>query len=419
MPFSLPHRLLALLVAALGAWTGWGQTCVCPPVTGGASIYGPQPSITCPAGALSIAGGSAALQAAIAANPGPTTFCLTATTHLWTSAVTPKPGNTFVGQYGAILDGQGTVPRGLTGVGGESAQGGQPDVVVQNLTLTRFTDVALQMGWRWTVRNTDLRLSRVGVAINSFSTLDTSTVHHNTQYGIVGGPGTTLTITRTEVSVNNTAQDCGGACAGDAGGSKIVGSTTGTTGLIWRDNAVHDNTGHGIWSDGNVRALYEGNVVADNSGAGIFHELAWDATIRQNTLTNNDREAIGRSCFWGAQIHLNTSSNVEVYSNTIVGTTGTNGICAVGADRADAVAPYPTDVSNLFVHDNTIGLSGTATTGLVGTLGTNNRFVHNAYHVASLTGAYWIWPTTGGNPISWSVWQAIPQDATGTLSQGS
>ena len=39
--------------------------------------------------------------------PGATTFCLRAGVHDLTSSITPKTGNTFVGEYGAILDGTG------------------------------------------------------------------------------------------------------------------------------------------------------------------------------------------------------------------------------------------------------------------------------------------------------------------------
>ena len=38
---------------------------------------------------------------------GTTTFCLRAGVHYLTSSIRPKTGNTFVGEYGAILDGSG------------------------------------------------------------------------------------------------------------------------------------------------------------------------------------------------------------------------------------------------------------------------------------------------------------------------
>ena len=75
--------------------------------------------------------------------------------------------------------------------------------------------------------------------------------------------------------------------------------------------------------------------------------------------------AIGKSCWWGANILINTSSNVEVYGNTITASNGSNGICAVSADRNE-VAPYPTVVANFYAHDNIVSMNGSATSGLVG-----------------------------------------------------
>src|SRR4051812_712735 len=66
--------------------------------------YGPQPSITCPSGAIAVPA-AASLQAAVNAAPAGSTFCLKAGTHPITAPVTPKSRDTFVGEYGAILDG--------------------------------------------------------------------------------------------------------------------------------------------------------------------------------------------------------------------------------------------------------------------------------------------------------------------------
>ena len=218
-----------------------------------------------------------------------TTFCFQPGTYRLAGPVLAKSRDRFVGQPGTVLDGQDTVAKGIWGYGGPT---GQRDVVVQGLTFANFTDTAVAMGWYWTVSQNDMHHNQIAVAVNSYSTLDGNYIHDNRQYGLTGGPGADMLIVNNEVARNNTGNDCGGGCGGDAGGSKIVGSAAGTTGLVWRNNNVHDNTGHGIWSDGNVRgALYEGNIVSNNSGSGIFHEISWDAIIRNNTLTNNDSES--------------------------------------------------------------------------------------------------------------------------------
>ena len=72
------------------------------PVSG----VGPQAAITCPAGAADIFPGQS-IQLIVNANAAGTTFCLRAGVHQLTSSIRPKTGNTFVGEYGAVLDGTG------------------------------------------------------------------------------------------------------------------------------------------------------------------------------------------------------------------------------------------------------------------------------------------------------------------------
>ena len=67
---------------------------------------GPRAGILCPDGAIDIPLGTN-IQTVVNAYPGATTFCIRAGVHSITSPVTPKTGNTFVGEYGAILDGTG------------------------------------------------------------------------------------------------------------------------------------------------------------------------------------------------------------------------------------------------------------------------------------------------------------------------
>src|SRR5947209_4505647 len=71
-----------------------------------ASSFGPQSSINCPAGAVDIFPG-ANIQSVVDANPGLTTFCIRAGIYYLKSSIIPKSGNTFIGEYGAILDGTG------------------------------------------------------------------------------------------------------------------------------------------------------------------------------------------------------------------------------------------------------------------------------------------------------------------------
>lgn len=363
------------------------------------------------------------LQGVVDAHPG-TVLCFAAGTYTPTSTVHAAAGTIIWGAPGTIWDGQSTLTRAIYGTGGEIIDGGDPTVTVRGLEFQNYTGTAIQTGFHWTVRGNQIHNNLVGVDINSYSTVDSNHIYSNGKYGITGGPGTDLIILNNEVNHNNTGVGCPGSVCdtGDSGGSKIVGSSAGTYNLVWRNNYVHDNTNHGIWSDGNVRATYENNIVSNNGGSGIFHEISWDAIIRNNTLTNNDSTNVGQSCSWGANIYMQNSSNVEVYGNTINALNGSNGFCGVSLARSEA-APYPVAIANLSVHNNVVYLLTGATNGLRVEAGkvatsTGNSFTLNAYHVTSLTGAYWDWEIGAGGaaayPATFAQWQSAGLDTGGS-----
>ena len=79
-----------------------GRGCAPPPLPG----PGPQPGIACPAGAVDISPGTTIQAAVNLMRATPRSVCR-AGMHSLSSSITPKTGNTFVGEYGAILDGTG------------------------------------------------------------------------------------------------------------------------------------------------------------------------------------------------------------------------------------------------------------------------------------------------------------------------
>lgn len=360
------------------------------------------------------------LQSVVDAHPG-TVLCFAAGTYLPSGSVHAASGTTFWGAAGAIWDGQSALTRAIYGTGGEIGAGGDPSVTIRGIEFKNYTGTAIDGGWHWVVRGNAIHHNLIGTSLNSYSLLDSNRIYSNGQYGIVGGPGTDILVLNNEVDHNNTGVGCpAGVCdTGDSGASKIVGSTTGSYGLLWRNNYVHDNTGMGIWSDGNVRGTYENNTAANNSGGGIFLEINWDSIVRNNTVTDNASVAIGLSCFWGSQIHLNNSSNVQVYGNTVTASNGANGICAVHANRGDS-APYPVfpnALINLTVHNNAIYMNGAGNSGVVqdmGAVNSTNSYTVNAYHVSSLTGTFWTWPSAAANPATFAQWQSASQDTGGS-----
>jgi len=355
--------------------------------------------------------------------PAGTTFCFAAGVYRMTAPVLARSFDRYIGAPGAILDGGGVASQAIYGYGGAT---GQHDVTVRGLVIRAFAGPggAVKTGWTWTVERNEIAYNgQTGVQIGQNIVLRDNNIHHNALYGLTGGPGlaTNMLIANNELAYNNTS----GAMSGDGGGCKLVGSTLGLTGVTWRGNWVHHNTGPGIWHDGNVGPhdrstppnLIENNIVEGNSGPGIFIEISWAHVIRNNTVRGNQTYDPGRSCFWGSQIHNNNSQLVEIYGNTIEAD-GTNAICAVDTVRDD-YAPFSTTVTGCSVHDNVIRMRGISSSGLVGSeFAPYDRgdmaWDHNTYYVGNLAGTYWVW--SASSALNKDGWRALGQDATSTFT---
>jgi parallel beta-helix repeat protein len=349
------------------------------------------------------------IQSLINSHLAGTTFCVRAGVYRIATGILVKSLDRILGESGAIIDGQGAASYGIYGVGSSA---GQTNVVVRNLEIRGVAGQGIKAGWDWTIENNILHDNSVGVDVNNGSVLRGNHIHHNARYGINGGPTRDILIENNEVAYNNTSNSCGGTCNGNAGGSKIVGSIAGTYGVVWRGNWVHDNTGPGIWSDGNVHnVLYEGNLVEGNSGPGIFHEISWDATIRNNIVRWNSTDVAGKSCWWGSQIHLNDSQNVRIENNQVRSGFGANGICLVDIARTES-APFSTRLANIDVRNNTIYLSGPAMSGLVGRAPSSVTFNWNTYYVQDLMGKSWAW--FDAYPLTWNDFKARGQEVDGS-----
>jgi parallel beta-helix repeat protein len=355
-------------------------------------------------------------QALVNNYPGGTTFCLKAGTHVMSgSGVLAKSNDSFIGEPGTILDGQNTATYGIQGSGGST---GQSYVTVRGLVFQRFTTSAIKAGWNWTIENNEITAipsSGQGVQINNNGVLRGNRIHHNQWYAIIGGPGVNFLIENNEIDFNYLCN----CKPGDDGASKLVGSGTGILdGVTWRGNKVHDNNGHAIWSDGNVKnVVYENNIVENNRGAGIFHEISRDAVIRNNTLRNNATDYLGKSCWHGAHIHINNSQNVQIYGNTIEDSRGGNLLCLLDTTRNEPTS-IPQYLENISVHDNIFRLARSTTgleyAGQVGMTGNANRgvtFDHNTYYVKNTSESHWAFIQY---PLNWTTFKSKGQEATGT-----
>ncbi|HEV7991879.1 MAG TPA: ricin-type beta-trefoil lectin domain protein [Gemmatimonadaceae bacterium] len=350
-----------------------------------------------PAGIAILPGQS--IQAAVNANPAGATFILKAGTHTRQSVI-PKSGNRFIGEPGAILDGQG--------VGYAFAKGNPPypsNVTIRGLKITGYNP-GMQSGTidaggyaiseattGWIIDWNEISYNgEYGVHIGSSLRLANNYIHHNKRLNIAGS-GNGTTIVSNEIAFGNYLNAFNTNF--EAGGTKFSYSD----GLVIQNNNVHDNVGVGIHMDeNNINTIIEGNRIEKNGSEGVAIEISYKTTIRNNTVLNNGwADPRNRYTYlWNAGIGVHASPNVEVYGNTVSGNYA--GIVAIEQDRSADRASYGAHiVQNFYVHDNVITQTNlprnvnelSVASGIVTDIAgnsaiftsRNNRYVNNTYYL--------------------------------------
>jgi parallel beta-helix repeat protein len=393
-----------------------GTTSAAPPAPAPAatSSYGPQSTITCPAGAVNIVPGQP-IQTNVDLNPGSTTFCLRAGVHYLTGSITPKTGDTFVGEYGAILDGSNWSTTDSTQAAFRAHNQDIDFVTIRNLVIRNMPQKGIHAYYwltpdHWTIEYNEIAQAKTGILFPSSSVIRNNYIHHNAGDpsasdpalrggGYVGYYASDTTFENNELAYNGKEQ-------------KVMESQN----VTFRNNFVHHNQGDGIWYDGgNPNALVEGNRVEDNARNGIFYEASNGSVIRNNTVRRSGDTGV----------FISTSQNAEIYGNTLE----SNFRAITYFVNCGGMVGRDIDLQNNWTHDNTIRVgtqSGAFATGLSYTAdctaaqvttyhsgAKNLRFTHNAYYVPDVNGWYWLW----NGMKQWFQWQGIPQDADGTVSQ--
>ena len=417
---SASARLIAVARTAYSA----------PAAPEGTPSFGPQRTITCAAGAIDIRPGNS-IQGTVNDNPGATTFCLRAGVHYLSTSITPKTGNVFVGEYGAILDGTGWTTTDATQGAFRAHNQDINDVTIRNLVIRKMPQRGIHTyssGWcangtcnfstagadRWTIENNELAYNGVGVTVSNFSVVRNNYIHHNVGpdlYGdtnVLRGGGFNSYLAQGVVFENNEISYNGLEM-------KAASLSPNTT---FRNNWVHHNLRNGIWYDGeNTGAVIEGNLVEDNGGAGIFYEVSGQGVIRNNIARRNETGLL-----------VSASHNLEVYGNTFEDnwrgmTYFVN--CSVIDSPGGRWIGERVYMQNVSAHDNLIRVgsrAGSMASAFNYTACTQSQldaykasmsltFTRNAYQVPDVTGQYWLWV----NPLTWEQWRAVPQDATGTI----
>jgi parallel beta-helix repeat protein len=355
------------------------------------------------------------IQSAVNARPAGTKFTIKAGTH-HRQRVVPKDYDKFVGEPGAILDGDK-----ITYYAFETLRSAPRGVVIQGLIIQNYaTSDAGQAviqgdnAINWTVEANEIRYNtRTGLHTGDGMKVLRNKIHHNGLSGINGYRSDNVLVEGNEVSYNNASNSTSTPSLSSMAGMKFLQGQN----LTVRNNNVHDNTGKGIWTDHMyLNTLIEGNQVTANRDAGIWHEASYSAIIRNNLCQKNG--AAGSGWLANSGIQVSNSPNVEIYGNTVA--YNGNGIGVMYASGYPTTGPYGAlIVQNLYVHDNTVKMSS-GRTGLVTNTGDksiytsrNNRFVHNTYYLGSSTTTYFTWNEVNRTPAQW---RGIPEDATGTFN---
>lgn len=382
-------------------------------------VTGPLRGSVCPAGAVSLAPG-ASIQRAVNTHPGRTTFCLKAGVHTLGGAITPKTGNTFVGELGAILDGTGWKTTDSTQGAFRAHNEDIDDVTIRNLVIRSMPQRGIHaFSWasdRWTIEHNEIAGNNVGVLVPHASVVRANYIHHN-----VGNASSSIPAERGGGYIVYQATDVvfeQNELAHNGSEQKVTQSSD----VTFRGNFVHHNEENGIWYDGdNVRSVIEANIVEDHPGTGVFYEISGRGVIRQN--------AIRRSGDHG--VLISTSQDVEVHHNMLEDNfRGIQYFLNCGAVGGGAIS---WDLTNNTVSGNAVsigakpeslaaGLSHTSDCApgrIVMYMNASKRleFVDNRYIVPSADGRYWLWGSGSGSLKSFSEWQGIGHDRRGARQE--
>lgn len=323
------------------------------------------------------------IQNAVNRYPAGTSFLIKQGVHA-RQTIYPKSGMSFVGEPGAVLDGEHRTAQAI--VAGRTS-----NVTVRGLRITRYvppdSGAAVEghgsQGWlvegNEIDHNSNGSARAYGIRIGSEWVLRSNSVHHNGWVGIAGYRAFDSLIEGNEVYAN--PPEAFEDTVGEAANIKLFECGR----IILRDNHVHDGPFLGIWLDRSEPDMtVEGNRVLNHGDAGIWYEVSYRGVIRGNYVENaGNRGRYSRGWVSGAGIQVTNSPDVSVTDNTV--TRSLNGIVGQQA-RGYADGPFgASQLRNLLVRGNKVVMPQ-GQTGLVDNIGTNapyvewnNRFEQNDY----------------------------------------
>lgn len=383
------------------------------------SPYGPQASILCPIPSTLIPKGSTTTsrQAAIQTANAGTAFCLASGIHSADGSNVPKSGDSFTGQFGAIIDGTGWVTSDGTQAVFRAHNQDIDDITIKNLTLRNLPQEAVHafkdFSDRWTFDHLEIAGCHTGIDLPNGALLQESVIHNCIGDPLAAAPAdrggafagyqpVNVTLLHNEFYGNGPEQKLL-----EGGGHKI------------QRNWFH-NTYVGTWLDGdNSNILIEDNLYEDITWQAIFYEISQTGIIRRNTIRRAE-----------TAIFLSTSKTTDITGNILED--NWRGLHYYLNCSAIGQGTIGFDLTQNSMHDNSVRVGtragsyaalfsyeGTCPAATVAPYLSNaksNLFVHNSYQLPAVGNSAWLW---GGNNLTWAQWQTIPQDATGTMSIGT
>lgn len=357
------------------------------------------------------------IQSAVDANPPGTTFILKTGIHRQQTII-PQDRQRFIGEPGAILDGEGVTQWAV-----DLRTSPRKNVTLKGLVIRGYTPVNSGgmrgmvnafNGTDWIIEDNEIHGSTVsGLEVGPGAIVRRNKIHSNRYSGIGGRPDGGL-IENNDVYLN------GGAAKEDASVEGRSGMKFARTkDLTIKGNRVYRNYADGIWCDIDCRfVLIENNHVYENSGRGIYYEISYDGLIRGNLVERNCLSCgpgIGNAPNWYTGIAVSTSTRVEIYGNTLID--NANGIQARMDSRGSGT--YGTyELADLYVYGNGVRQRSGVAAGLYQSVGDdsyftsrNNRFDHNSYELFSLYSDHFHWKNAAR---TWSGWRSNGQDSNGS-----
>ena len=417
------RRVLAWLAGLVTSLSGQGKgeemrrrKKVIPiPATG----YGPEAGVTQPAGSYAFTPGdtSTTIQSAVTAQAAGTTFWFPAGTYPITSSVIPKSGNSFVGQYGAILDASGWSSGDLEAAVFQSINNGISNVTIRNLVLRDGPSYGINAyltAASWVVDHCEISGFRNGISMGYTSLVSHNYIHHNVGIvddltialrggGYVMNSAIGTSLIHNEIAYNGQEQ-------------KFIYGTTDEESQNYTitGNYVHHNVKDGLWIDGDgAGSVVANNICTDNGRTGITIEIATTVTVQNNLVERNAEEGI----------LISASRSVTCTGNVLRGNLFGINLFLHFARLAEEYPFWTIDLRDNVITGNEVHVPTGGDGGYLSFFGAgdqspyltnakNNQFQSNTYYAPTTTGTWFYWD----GDKTFTQWQALPQDSLGTIT---